>query len=310
MSSSLAWSRRFGRSSLLALWGLLACGCAATKPKAKASSDFLPLIDAHKMKKIEVIHVAPADPDKPEGTLVATGREVQLDDDDDVRQLDAAKLADANGKLPDANGKLADANGKLPHANGKLPDANGDPKGAPADPLAAKKTSTTYVGDNDSGQLPEPGSASSTAPESMPTSTDKAGKEAAPTKPAGSVVVVTMPGFRVFSDGSSRVYVHVSGRAKIVEKKDKGKLRYHLSGVTVPERVNRMALPTGHFGTPVAKAFVTQVEGGADLVIVLRETVKGVVRLKKRGRGVVLSVDFPKQRKKAEEEKDPLADAG
>ncbi|MFP6687409.1 MAG: hypothetical protein VB934_22010, partial [Polyangiaceae bacterium] len=101
----------------MALWGLLACGCAATKPKAKVIIADLPLIDANKMKKIEVIHLAPADTDKPEDTPVEPGLKVQLDDDD----------------VEDAR------------------------------------------------QLPEPGSASSTAPQSTPTSTDKAGEEAAPT---------------------------------------------------------------------------------------------------------------------------------
>ena len=233
------------------------------------------------MKKIEVIHVAPRDTDKPE---VETGLEADLDEAEDADE-------------PEPN-------------VAKLADADGDPEETSGEPPASKKTSEGDVADEGSEQLPEPGSASGTASERTPESTDKEREEAEPTKPAGPTVVVTMPGFRVFSDGSSRVYVRVSGRAKIVEKKDEGQLRYHLTGVTVPERVNRMVLPTGHFGTPVAKAFVAQVEGGADLVIVLRETVTGVVRLKKRGRGVVLSVDFPKQRKKAEEEKDPLADAG
>jgi hypothetical protein len=235
------------------------------------------------MKKIEAIHLDSAETDTPKEAAGEPDLDGEDDDDDDdERLLDTAQLADADG----------------------------EPKEAPADLSAGGKSSTIDVTDKDSAKLPESRSASSTASKSARRSTDKAGENTAPSKPAGPVVVVTMPGFHVFSDGSSRVYVRVSGRAKIVEKKDEGKLRYHLRGVTVPERVNRMALPTGHFGTPVAKAFVAQVEGGADLVIVLRETVKGVVRLKKRGRGLILSVDFPKQRKKAEQEKDPLADAG
>ena len=118
----------------MSLWCVLTCACAATKPKPKANADDLPLIDANKMKKIEVIHVAPRDTDKPE---VETGLEAELDEAEDADE-------------PEPN-------------VAKLADADGDPEETSGEPPASKKTSEGDVADEGSEQLPEPGSASGTA---------------------------------------------------------------------------------------------------------------------------------------------------
>jgi len=107
--------------------------------------------------------------------------------------------------------------------------------------------------------------------------------------------VATLPGFRVFRDGSSRVFVEVSGKMKVQETTAEGVLTYHLAGVVVPERVNRMSLRTQSFATPVGRVRLVQVdETSADLIIELRAKSPSKTKLRSGPRGTVLSIDFPK----------------
>ena len=62
--------------------------------------------------------------------------------------------------------------------------------------------------------------------------------------------VATLPGFRMLDGGVSRVFVEVTGKTTVKEARRRGLLIYRLKGVRVPERVNRLALPTSHFKYP------------------------------------------------------------
>ncbi len=106
----------------------------------------------------------------------------------------------------------------------------------------------------------------------------------------------TYPGFRMFADGSSRVFLEVFGRVDVQEAKEDGVMKFRFQGVNVPERVNRLPLPTNHFETPVARVHVEQDGADAVLVIALHYKVEGKPRLKRTDGGTVLSVDFPPYR--------------
>lgn len=104
----------------------------------------------------------------------------------------------------------------------------------------------------------------------------------------------TYPGFRVFDDGTSRVFIEIAGGDVSVEESAKnGVFRYRFRGVRVPERVNRLPLPTGHFETPVSLVEVAQIGDDAELVIHLRYRSRPHARLEQSASGTVLSVDFP-----------------
>lgn len=104
----------------------------------------------------------------------------------------------------------------------------------------------------------------------------------------------TLPGFRSFRDGSSRVFVEVSGHVPVAETSSAGLLTFRFDGVRVPEHVNKLDLPTQFFVTPVTLVQMRQGEAGAELLIHLRHAVKPKVHLKRTENGTVLSVDFPR----------------
>jgi hypothetical protein len=104
----------------------------------------------------------------------------------------------------------------------------------------------------------------------------------------------TLPGFRVFRDGTSRVFVEVSGHVPVAEAASPGLVSYRFKDVKVPERVNMLDLPTLYFDTPVTLVQMKQIDGDAELLIHLRRDVKPKVHLKRSDAGTVLSVDFPK----------------
>ena len=104
----------------------------------------------------------------------------------------------------------------------------------------------------------------------------------------------TLPGFRMFKDGTSRVFIEVSGHVPVAETEAQGKLVYRFAGVRVPERVNTLSLPTLHFETPVTRVSVRRVQNDAELILMMRDQIKPKVHLKRTEMGTVLSVDFPK----------------
>jgi hypothetical protein len=108
--------------------------------------------------------------------------------------------------------------------------------------------------------------------------------------------MATLPGFRLLSDGRSRVTVQLTGGSTSVEESNADQRHvYKLRGVRVPEKVNRMVLPTGHFETPVQSVQLVQVDGDADLVIDMRAAAKPTrTKLRRNALGSVLIVEFPK----------------
>lgn len=108
----------------------------------------------------------------------------------------------------------------------------------------------------------------------------------------------TLPGFKMFEDGTSRVFLEVSADVPVSEAKTNNELllTYRFAGVRVPERVNRLPIPTTHFKTPVALVQVLQAGDAAELRITLRQNTEPKTRLKRSPGGTVLSVDFPKWR--------------
>lgn len=111
-----------------------------------------------------------------------------------------------------------------------------------------------------------------------------------------AVPTATLPGFTMNEDGTSRVFLEVSADVPVSESKNQLMLAYRFAGVTVPERVNRLPIPTTHFETPVASVQVLQIDGAAELRIVLRQDTEPTTRLKRSPGGTVLSVDFPRWR--------------
>jgi len=112
----------------------------------------------------------------------------------------------------------------------------------------------------------------------------------APVGPA----IVTLPGFRMLPDGGSVVFLEVSGRVHVVESRAEGRLSYHLAGAQVPERTNRLDIPTDAFATPVGHVQLLAEPGGADLIIELRAPTTPTARVQDSARGIVLRIEFPK----------------
>jgi len=106
--------------------------------------------------------------------------------------------------------------------------------------------------------------------------------------------LVTLPGFRMTRGGGSRVFVEISSNVQVKEIRAPGKITLRLSGVTVPERVNMMDLPTMHFPTPVGRVRLVQVDKDAELIIELRSPSQSKLRVNQSAGGTVVSVDFPK----------------
>jgi hypothetical protein len=104
----------------------------------------------------------------------------------------------------------------------------------------------------------------------------------------------TYPGFQVFEDGTSRVFIEIAGGSVAVkEMHHEGVFRYRFEGVRVPERVNRLPLPTVHFETPVSLVEIAQIGSDAELIIHMRHRSQPNARLERSASGTVLSVDFP-----------------
>jgi hypothetical protein len=92
----------------------------------------------------------------------------------------------------------------------------------------------------------------------------------------------TYPGFQVFEDGTSRVFIEIAGGSVTVkEMHHEGVFRYRFEGVRVPERVNRLPLPTVHFETPVSLVEIAQIGSDADLIIHMRHRSQPNARLER-----------------------------
>ncbi|NUP11747.1 MAG: hypothetical protein HOW73_37345 [Polyangiaceae bacterium] len=114
--------------------------------------------------------------------------------------------------------------------------------------------------------------------------------------PSGPAVV-NYPGFEVLPDGRSVVSVQIRGAVQISEQKAEGRIIYVLSGVNVPEKVNRLPLLTQHFPTQVTSVTIEQTPGGANLVIDLREPSTSTFKVHQNESGNMLTVVLPRSAK-------------
>ena len=106
--------------------------------------------------------------------------------------------------------------------------------------------------------------------------------------------VAQFVGFRVLPDGTSRVYVDVSGRVQVSKREGENELVYALKGARLASSNNQNALLTTHFKTPVVKARLVPASEDVELVIELRAKASPSHRLLPReGESTQLQVDFP-----------------
>lgn len=109
--------------------------------------------------------------------------------------------------------------------------------------------------------------------------------------------VVNYPGFEVLNDGRGIVTVQVRGPFQVAEQKAEGRIIYVLTGVAVPERVNRLPLVTQHFPTQVSSVTVEQTPGGANLIIDLREASPSTFKVVANEAGSLLTITLPRSQR-------------
>ncbi len=106
--------------------------------------------------------------------------------------------------------------------------------------------------------------------------------------------IVTYPGFEVLPDGRSVVSVTMRGNVPVSQQSGQGRVVFALSGVSVPDKVNRLPLLTQHFPTQISAITVEQATGGANLVIELREPSQPSFKVSQLDNTTMLTVVFPK----------------
>jgi hypothetical protein len=111
--------------------------------------------------------------------------------------------------------------------------------------------------------------------------------------------VVNYPAFEVLRDGSSVVSIQVRGPVQVTEQKVEGRIVYALSGITVPEKVNRLPLVTQYFPTQVTSVMIEQTPTGANVVIDLREPATSTFATRRNEAGTLVSITVPRSEKYA-----------
>jgi hypothetical protein len=86
--------------------------------------------------------------------------------------------------------------------------------------------------------------------------------------------IATYPGFRMLPGGRSEVWLRVSQPVAVTCKRADSKLTCFMPGVQVGVRNNTNPLVTSHFNSPISRAQLRPVRGGAKLVVELRESVE------------------------------------
>jgi hypothetical protein len=107
--------------------------------------------------------------------------------------------------------------------------------------------------------------------------------------------LATYPGFRMLKDGRSEVWVQISKKVSITPSVAAGHATFVLAGVDVGIHNNTNPLVTEYFDTPLARARLKRMDGGAQLVLELREAVSPTHRIVDGPAGtMILYVDLPK----------------
>ncbi len=128
--------------------------------------------------------------------------------------------------------------------------------------------------------------------QARPRAARKAKRSAATIAP--NTPIATYPAFRLLEDGTTRISVEVSRKVAVTEHKAQGRAVYSLAGVAASGNNTLLPLPTGFFRTPVDRVELVEQNGGADLVIELREAVQPIYRVLDTPRGIVIQVDLPR----------------
>jgi hypothetical protein len=133
---------------------------------------------------------------------------------------------------------------------------------------------------------------------------DGAGNAATPGAPGAPVTgdptgapVVNYPAFEVLRDGRSVVSIQVRGPVQVTEQKVEGRIVYALSGIAVPEKVNRLPLVTQYFPTQVTSVMLEQTPTGANVVIDLREPATSTFATRRNEAGTLISITVPRSEK-------------
>ena len=119
---------------------------------------------------------------------------------------------------------------------------------------------------------------------------------AAPRKPAAASKTVTFIGFHTFDDGTSRIFVKLTGPVPVEVKAKKLGIDFVLVDARIVVGNNENPLVTRDFESPVMSARAEPVKGsGVVLHIDLRKPVKPTHRMQEHPDGsATLYVDFPK----------------
>lgn len=124
-------------------------------------------------------------------------------------------------------------------------------------------------------------------------------------RPPSTGPIATFPGFVVLEDGTSRVFVELTGSVPVELQATPKLVTLRLAGARVVARNNRNALVTTHFRSPVERARLLPTKDGLDLVIDLRADAKPTYRvLTGEGGRATLQVDFPALPETSEEKPD------
>lgn len=111
--------------------------------------------------------------------------------------------------------------------------------------------------------------------------------------PPGSPIA-GVPAFRVLDDGSSRIFLKITGKPSISERRAPGQLGIVLPGVYIPSRIEQLPLDTSFFATPVSKVRLMGDGGNAMLSIEMKRPAEPTVKVENQSDGIVILIDFPK----------------
>ncbi|HWZ88320.1 MAG TPA: thrombospondin type 3 repeat-containing protein, partial [Polyangiaceae bacterium] len=188
-----------------------------------------------------------------------------------------------------------DSNDACPRKPGVWSD---DPKlrGCPAPVAKAPKPRASAPVDSDGDGIPDRLDA---CPEQAGVHSNNAKKNGCPVQlvsaaAAGGRAELTFAGFRSFDDGSSLVFVELSGPVTVDVKKTRGTVVYTLENTRVPLRNNRNPLLTAEFPSSLRRATIKPKKKAVELTIELKADVEPAHQLVQRGGATVLEIRLPK----------------
>lgn len=107
--------------------------------------------------------------------------------------------------------------------------------------------------------------------------------------------VVTFAGFHVFDDGSSRIFVKLTGKVPVEEKRGKEGVEYVLVGARIGAKNNKNPLPTEYFSASVLSVRLAADGDDVVLTLVLKKGVTPSHKVVQHADGTMtLNVDLPR----------------